>query len=53
MPLDQFTEEAHAGLAQGKDQVAVGTAKSAFNQFEWSRQELFHDMIKAMNGHSK
>jgi len=53
MPLAQFTEEAYAGLAEGKDQVAVGTAKTAFDQFEWKRQEALQGMIKAMSGHGK
>ena len=50
MPLDQFTDEAYAGLAAGKDQVPVGMAASAFETFELKRQEAFHGMIKRMSG---
>ncbi|MCJ1471449.1 hypothetical protein MMC13_000088 [Lambiella insularis] len=50
MPLDQFTNEAYAGLAAGKEQVAVGMAKDALEGFESKRQEAFHGMIKAMSG---
>ncbi|MCJ1250721.1 hypothetical protein MMC30_007949 [Trapelia coarctata] len=50
MPLDQFTEEAYAGLAAGKDQVAVGTVALGFEAFEWKRQEAFQGMVKMMSG---
>jgi len=50
MPLDQFINEAYEGLAAGKEEVAVGTAKSWYEKFEPQRQEVFHGMIKAMSG---
>ena len=50
MPLDQFTEEAYAGLAAGNEQVPVGSSKQAFDGFELQRQKAFHGMVKAMSG---
>ena len=48
MPLDEFIEEAYRGLAAGKEQVAVGMAASAFENFETRRQDQFHKMVEAM-----
>lgn len=48
MPLKQFTNEAYEGLAAGKKDVAVGNAQDWYNKFEPARQELFHDIDKAM-----
>ena len=48
MPLKQFTNEAYEGLAAGKEEVAVGNAQDWYNKFEPTRQELFHDVVKAM-----
>jgi len=50
MPLAQFTDEAYEGLAAGKEEVAVGGAKSWYEAFEPKRQQIFHGMIKAMSG---
>jgi len=50
MPLDQFTEEAYAGLAAGKEQVPVGNSRDWFDSFEPQRQETFHKMVKMMGG---
>jgi short-subunit dehydrogenase involved in D-alanine esterification of teichoic acids len=50
MPLDEFTDEAYAGLASGQEQVPVGMAKRAFDGFEKQRQEAFAGMVKAMSG---
>ncbi|KAL8927000.1 MAG: hypothetical protein Q9208_002545 [Pyrenodesmia sp. 3 TL-2023] len=44
MPLDQFTDEAYAGLAAGKEEVAVGNAGDWYNAFEVQRQQLFNKM---------
>lgn len=48
MPLDQFINEAYAGLAAGKEEVAVGQAQEAYDKFEPARQELFHSMVVRM-----
>ena len=53
MPLNEFTDEAYEGLAAGKDQIPVGSAKDWFESFEPQRQEKFHGMIKAMGGYGK
>lgn len=50
MPLDDFLEEAWAGLTAGKDQVPVGGAKQAFEKFENAKQEVFADRVKQMAG---
>ena len=50
MPLGQFTNEAYAGLAAGDEQVAIGMAKMAFDEFELRRQNVFQHMIKQMAG---
>jgi hypothetical protein len=50
MPLDEFTEEAYQGLAAGKEQIPVGSAKVRFDSFEPQRQETFHGLVKAMSG---
>ncbi|KAL8936462.1 MAG: hypothetical protein Q9216_004913 [Gyalolechia sp. 2 TL-2023] len=44
MPLDQFTNEAYAGLAGGKEEVAVGDAAGWYNAFEPERQAIFNKM---------
>lgn len=53
MPLDEFTKEAYQGLAAGKEQIPVGSAKDWFDSFEPQRQESFHGLVKAMNGYGK
>ena len=45
MPLDQFTDEAYTGLAEGKEEVAVGSARGWYEAFEPSRQEQFHNFV--------
>ena len=52
MPLAQFREEAYAGLAAGKEQISVGMAKIAFEEFERKRQEVFQVLIKRTRGGS-
>lgn len=45
MPLNQFTEEAWAGLCAGEADVAVGMAKSGYEAFEEERQKVFKGMV--------
>ena len=48
MPLDQFVAEMMDGLAAGKDQIAIGFSKAAFDGWEQQRQEGFarvHEMM--------
>ena len=47
MPLDHFIDEAYEGLAAGREEVVVGSAKGWYERFEPRRQELLHEMIKA------
>ncbi|KAI1614192.1 hypothetical protein EDD37DRAFT_682945 [Exophiala viscosa] len=51
MPLDQFTDQAYAGLANGSEQIPVGMAQQSFDNFEIKRQEGFAKMVKMMSGH--
>ncbi|KAL8649285.1 MAG: hypothetical protein Q9210_004488 [Variospora velana] len=44
MPLNQFTNEAYAGLASGKEEVPVGSAAGWYDAFETQRQQLFNRM---------
>jgi hypothetical protein len=50
MPLDAFIDEAYAGLAAGKEEVAIGGAKGWYEAFEPRRQEAFRGFMKAMGG---
>lgn len=50
MPLDEFTNEAYAGLSENKEQIPVGTAQKAFDDFEATRQDSFHRMLQAFHG---
>lgn len=45
MPLGQFTEEAYAGLSAGREQIAIGLAKIAYESLEIKRQDAFHSLI--------
>jgi short-subunit dehydrogenase involved in D-alanine esterification of teichoic acids len=49
MPLEEFTDEAWAGLTEGKEQIPVGFVAKAFEAFEDKRQELFHGMMMKMH----
>lgn len=44
MPLDQFINEAYAGLAAGKEEVLVGDAIGWYDAFEPQRQQIFDKM---------
>ena len=46
MPLDQFTDEAYRGFAEGKEEVLVGSAQEWYDLFEPKRQEIFQQMIR-------
>lgn len=46
MPLDQFTNEAYAGIAAGKEEVCVGDAAGWYNAFEPQRQQIFEKMAR-------
>lgn len=49
MPLKDFTDETFAGLAAGKDQIAVGMSAGNFNTWEQERQKNFFQMKEAMS----
>lgn len=38
MPLTESTEETWGGLVEGKEQIAVGSAKEMFDAFEEKKQ---------------
>lgn len=46
MPVDQFINEAHAGLVAGKDQIIVGSIGPAeiFNEIVDKRREAFENL---------
>ncbi|KAJ5390773.1 uncharacterized protein N7496_001841 [Penicillium cataractarum] len=50
MPLQEFIDEVWAGLSEGEDQIAVGSAKDIFKQFEVKRQEIYQQMTEMLSG---
>ncbi|KAJ9127448.1 hypothetical protein QFC24_000856 [Naganishia onofrii] len=44
MPLNEFTDEAWAGLAEGKDEIPVGQTKLGFEKMEPVRKMVFDKM---------
>ena len=50
MPLNEFTDEAFAGLEQGLQQVPVGRSKQTFEGWEMGRQKAFAGMLRHMGG---
>ena len=48
MPVDQFTDEAHKGLLEGKDQIVIGALVPAdtFNEIVDKRREAFENLAK-------
>jgi len=44
MPLNEFTDEAWAGLAEGKDEIPVGQTKMGFEKLEPIRKMVFERM---------
>lgn len=50
MPVDQFTDEAHKGLLDGKDQIIIGAIGPAdtFNEIVDKRREAFENLAKLM-----
>ncbi|KAK6004334.1 hypothetical protein QM012_008196 [Aureobasidium pullulans] len=49
MPLDQFLDEAYAGLAAGQDHIIVGSIGPAeeFHALVKTRRRVFEDLAKA------
>lgn len=52
MPLDAFTETAYQGLAEGKDQIIIGSIGPAetFNEIIDKRRTAFENLSKMMRG---
>ncbi|KAJ5378008.1 uncharacterized protein N7496_005417 [Penicillium cataractarum] len=50
MPVDRFTDEAHSGLLEGKDQIIIGAVGPAetFNEIVDKRREAFDNLAKLM-----
>ncbi|KAJ9119506.1 hypothetical protein QFC22_003214 [Naganishia vaughanmartiniae] len=44
MPLNEFTDEAWAGLTEGKDEIPVGMTKMGFEKLEPIRKMVFEKM---------
>ena len=49
MPLAEFTEETWKALVEGKDQIAVGSAKEIFGAFEEKRQAEYEKVTEELN----
>lgn len=54
MPLDAFTEEAYKALAEGHDQIVIGSVGPAetFNEIIDKRRSAFGGLAKMMRGGS-
>lgn len=50
MPLDEFIDEVWRRLGQGEDQIAVGSARDIFEEFELKRQQLYQEMTTMLSG---
>lgn len=50
IPLQEFIDEVWTRLSEGEDQIAVGSAKDIFNQFEIKRQEIYQQMTEMLSG---
>lgn len=52
MPLDAFIEQAYQGLAEGKDQIIIGSIGPAeiFNEIVNKRRTAFGNLSKMMRG---
>lgn len=52
MPLDVFTEQAYKGLAEGKDQIVIGSIgpSETFNDIIDKRRTAFANLSKMMRG---
>jgi short-subunit dehydrogenase involved in D-alanine esterification of teichoic acids len=50
MPVDQFTDAAHRGLLEGKDQIVIGAVGPAetFNEIVDKRRDAFENFAKLM-----
>lgn len=45
MPLNEFTDQADEGLVAGKENIPVGRAIKAFDAFERTRVDMFHQFL--------
>ncbi|KEF52594.1 uncharacterized protein A1O9_11437 [Exophiala aquamarina CBS 119918] len=45
MPLDEFTDEAFTGLANGDENVVIGMSQMAWEAFELKRQDIFKRLL--------
>ncbi|KAL4805773.1 hypothetical protein BDV18DRAFT_152488 [Aspergillus unguis] len=50
MPLQEFVDEVWERLAQGEEQIAVGSARDIFEAFERSRQAVYEEMTEMLTG---
>lgn len=52
MPLDEFTEKAYHGLAEGKDQIVIGSIgpEDTFNEIINKRRIAFRNLARMMRG---
>jgi len=50
MPLDEFTDQTWAALAEGKEQIPIGFAQMAYEAFENTRQERMYGMWRQVAG---
>jgi short-subunit dehydrogenase involved in D-alanine esterification of teichoic acids len=49
MPLNEFIKNVWEQFIEGKDQIAVGSAKEIFEAFEVTRQTLYDNMTAQLN----
>lgn len=52
MPLDAFTNEAYTALANGNDQIVIGSIGPAeiFNEIVDKRRNAFENLAKMLRG---
>lgn len=52
MPLDAFIDQAYQGLAEGKDQIVIGSIgpPETFNEIIDKRRTAFANLSKMMRG---
>ena len=52
MPLDAFTQQVYQGLAEGKDQIVIGSIGpvDTFNGIVDNRRNAFENLSKMMRG---
>lgn len=49
MPLAEFTEETWGALVEGEDQIAVGSARDIYDEFEEKRQAAYENLTEALS----